>query len=130
MTGVAPPTVLSCSSATKDARAINYVIPLDTTPRKAPSTMYFITVLLAVVVLLYFRAKSRSNKYKDYEGISLFQFLSSPRQIAQKLSKIRGVKFTRLETPGFTALCAQHPETAKVRLKKKEKLFVSVNIDL
>jgi cytochrome P450 len=75
--------------------------------------MYFITVLLAVVVLLYFRAKSRSNKYKDYEGISLFQFLSSPRQIAQKLSKIRGVKFTRLETPGFTALCAQHPETAK-----------------
>ena len=92
--------------------------------------MYFITVLLAVVVLLYFRAKSRSNKYKDYEGISLFQFLSSPRQIAQKLSKIRGVKFTRLETPGFTALCAQHPETAKVRLKKKKKNYLLVLISI
>eukprot|EP00029_Vermamoeba_vermiformis_P014639 TRINITY_DN9753_c0_g1_i1.p1 TRINITY_DN9753_c0_g1~~TRINITY_DN9753_c0_g1_i1.p1 ORF type:complete len:463 (-),score=88.56 TRINITY_DN9753_c0_g1_i1:16-1404(-) len=75
--------------------------------------MIFISVLLAFVFLVYLRLKSRSNKYKEYEGISLFQFLSSPRQIAQKLSKIKGVKFTRLETPGFTALCAQSPETAK-----------------
>lgn len=76
-----------------------------------------ILILLIVAALIARKFRSHQAKYGQFEGVSLFEFLFGTKLLAQRLAKIHTSKFTKLVTPGFTALIAQHPDAAKVRWK-------------
>ncbi len=85
-----------------------------------------ITIGAIVVAIVFLKLKARSDKYRMFVGISLKQFMFGPRMFAQHLANYRQTKFTKLETPAFTALVAQDAESAKVCNKTKFKIIMII----
>jgi cytochrome P450 len=84
-----------------------------------------LTIILTVVIIVALIARkirSHQAKYGNFEGVSLFEFLFGTKLLAQRLSKVHNAKFTKLVTPGFTALVAQHPDAAKFVLSNPEDM--------
>ncbi len=79
--------------------------------------MWAIVVVVFIIgALIALKVRSHQAKYGNYEGVSLYEFLFGTKLLAQRLAKINNAKFTKLVTPGFTALIAQHPDAAKVKI--------------
>ena len=89
-----------------------------------------VLVIIIIVALVALKSSSHRAKYGKFEGVSLYEFLFGTKLLAQRLTKIQNAKFTKLVTPGFTALVAQHPDAAKVRLEKCTMSFNKYYINL
>lgn len=85
----------------------------------------FLLILLVVVIISVFiglKLRSASNKVKHIEGMSLLDFVRDPtnfqRNLFNRWSEKRPTLF-KMNGPGFTAVLATHPDSAKVRFLEK-----------